>query len=155
MVVSMTQLHAGHVAQVLALAAQCPAAAYCIRWIIAVDDFVDPTNINEVIWAMSVHSNPSDDIDILRKTWSFRTDPSLAPEMRPYGSKALIDACQPHRHRTTLPRRALLRRSVYERIATRWSELGFAGEPPVIREFHPEDHTPSAGAGPEPAAKEG
>jgi 4-hydroxy-3-polyprenylbenzoate decarboxylase len=148
MVVSMTQLHAGHVAQVLALAAQCPAAAYCIRWIIAVDDFVDPTNINEVIWAMSVHSNPSDDIDILRKTWSFRTDPSLAPEMRPYGSKALIDACQPHRHRATLPRRALLRRSIYERIAMRWSELGFAGEPPVLGDFHPEDRAPSAGAGP-------
>lgn len=138
MVVSMTQLHAGHVSQVLALAAQCPAAAYCVRWIIAVDDFVDPTKIDEVIWAMSVHANPADDIDILRKTWSYRTDPSLAPEARPYGSKALIDACQPHRYRASLPNRTLLRRPTYERVCERWTELGFTGAPPELRNFHPE-----------------
>lgn len=138
MVVSVRQLHAGHVAQVLALAAQCPAAAYCIRWIIAVDDDIDPTDINEVMWAMSVHSNPADDIDILRKTWSYRTDPSLAPEMRPYGSKALIDACVPHRFRVGMARRARIRRDTYERVAARWSELGLDGQPPKLMHFHKE-----------------
>lgn len=136
MVVSMRQLHAGHVAQVLALAAQSPAAAYCIRWIIAVDEDVDPTRIDDVMWALSVHSNPSDDIDVLRKTWSYRTDPSLAPEMRPYGSKALIDACRPHRFRATHPKRTLLRQTTYEQVIARWNELGLPGEPPVLTQFH-------------------
>ncbi|VCU71070.1 Phenolic acid decarboxylase subunit C [Pigmentiphaga humi] len=136
MVVSMKQLYAGHVAQVLALAAQCPAAAYVIRWIVAVDDDVDPTNIGEVMWAMSVHSNPADDIDILRKTWSYRTDPSLAPDARPYGSKALIDACLPHRYRATQSRRARLSRGTYERVAARWAELGLPGAAPSITHFH-------------------
>ncbi|WP_299451411.1 UbiD family decarboxylase [uncultured Pigmentiphaga sp.] len=136
MVISIKQLYPGHVAQVLALAAQCPAAAYVIRWIVAVDDDVDPTDIGEVMWAMSVHSNPADDIDILRKTWSYRTDPSLAPDMRPYGSKALIDACRSHRYRATHPKRTRLSRAVYERVAARWPEFGLPGEAPVITHFH-------------------
>jgi UbiD family decarboxylase len=136
MVVSMKQLYPGHVAQVLALAAQSPAAAYVIRWIIAVDDDIDPTDIASVMWAMSVHSNPVEDIDILRKTWSYRTDPSLAPEMRPYGSKALIDACAPHRFRATMPKRALIRKSTYDRVSSRWNELGLPGAPPVLSHFH-------------------
>jgi 3-polyprenyl-4-hydroxybenzoate decarboxylase len=41
--VALQQKYAGHVAQVLALAAQCPAAAYYTKWIIAVDEDVDPT----------------------------------------------------------------------------------------------------------------
>ena len=98
-VVSLQQQYAGHAAQVLALTAQCPAAAYYTKWIIAVDDDVDPTDFNEVLWALSTRCHPSEDIDILRNTWSTGLDPSrFAPERRPYGSKVLIDACKPHRH---------------------------------------------------------
>ena len=32
-------------AQVLALAAQCPAAAYYTKWVIVVDEDVDPTDL--------------------------------------------------------------------------------------------------------------
>jgi len=35
-IVSLKQRYAGHAAQVLALTAQCPAAAYYTKWIIAV-----------------------------------------------------------------------------------------------------------------------
>lgn len=43
-VVSVQQKYAGHSAQVLALTAQCPAAAYFTKWVIAVDEDVDPTD---------------------------------------------------------------------------------------------------------------
>ena len=75
-VVSMQQQYAGHAAQVLALTAQCPAAAYYTKWIIAVDDDVDPTDFNEVLWALSTRCHPAEDIDILRNTWSTGLDPS-------------------------------------------------------------------------------
>ena len=89
----------GHAAQALALAAQCPTASYYTKWIIAVDDDVDPTDFNEVVWALSTRCHPAEDIDILKKTWSTGLDPSqVEMERRPYGSKALIDACKPHRH---------------------------------------------------------
>lgn len=131
LVVSLRQQYAGHVAQVLALAAQCPAAAYYTKWIVAVDDDVDPTDLNQVLFALSTRCNPIDDIDIQRKTWSTGLDPSqYLPEKRPYGSKALIDACKPHRFLKEFPARTMLRRSVYERVAKRWQELGFEGAPP-------------------------
>jgi UbiD family decarboxylase len=135
-VVSVKQLFAGHVAQVLALTAQCPAAAYYTKWIIAVDEDVDPAEINDVLWALSTRCNPSENIDIQRNTWSTGLDPSQGPpEARPYGSKALIDACKPHRYRETFPQSTLLRRTVYERVAQRWTELGLAGEPPTMTAF--------------------
>jgi 4-hydroxy-3-polyprenylbenzoate decarboxylase len=132
-VVSLRQQYAGHVAQVLSLVAQSPAAAYFTKWIIAVDDDVDPTDLNQVLWALSTRCHPSEDIDILRKTWSTGLDPSQFPrEARPYGSKALIDACKPHRWLKEFPQSTLVRRDVYERVARRWRELGFAGAPPRL-----------------------
>lgn len=138
-VVALRQLYAGHVAQALALTAQCPAAAYYTKWVIAVDDDVDPTDFNQVMWALSTRCNPSDDIDLLRKTWSTGLDPSkVVVAERPYGSKALIDACKPHRHLDEFPKRTLLRKTVYERVARRWDELGLGGSPPVLSDFHGE-----------------
>jgi UbiD family decarboxylase len=138
-VVALRQQYAGHAAQVLALAAQCPAAAYYTKWIIAVDDDVDPTDFNEVMWALSTRCHPSEDIDFLRNTWSTGLDPSqFVPEQRPYGSKALINACKPHRYIRQFPTSTLLRRSVYERVSARWTELGFDEPPPRLTAFHPE-----------------
>jgi 4-hydroxy-3-polyprenylbenzoate decarboxylase len=138
-VVALRQQYAGHAAQVLALAAQCPAAAYYTKWIIAVDDDVDPTDFNEVMWALSTRCHPAEDIDILRNTWSTGLDPSqYVAEQRPYGSKALINACKPHRYIRQFPPSTLLRRSVYDRVSARWTELGFAEPPPKLSVFHPE-----------------
>ena len=138
-VVSLQQQYAGHVSQVLSLAAQCPAAAYYTKWIIAVDDDVDPTDMNEVMWALSTRCHPAEDIDIIRKTWSTGLDPSqFEMERRPYGSKALIDACKPHRNLKQFPQPTLLRSEVYERVAARWAELGFSEPPPKLTTFYKE-----------------
>ena len=138
-VVSLQQKYAGHAAQVLALTAQCPAAAYYTKWIIAVDDDVDPTDMNDVLWALSTRCHPADDIDLLRNTWSTGLDPSrFPPEARPYGSKVLINACKPHQHMAQFPQSTMLRRSIYERVAGRWAELGLDGAPPGFKTFHKE-----------------
>src|SRR6266545_2931939 len=98
-----------------------------------VEDDVDPSNINQVLWAMSTRCNPVEDIDILRQTWSTWLDPTQnPPEERPYGSKALINACMEHRYIKQFSRRTKLRRSVYESLAARWTELGFTGTPPKL-----------------------
>jgi 4-hydroxy-3-polyprenylbenzoate decarboxylase len=138
-VVSMRQQYPGHAAQVLALTAQCPAAAYYTKWIIAVDEDVDPTDFNDVLWALSTRCHPAEDIDTLRNTWSTGLDPSqFEAEARPYGSKVLINACKPHRYLKQFPPSTLLRREVYERVAARWAELGFSEGPPRINVFHKE-----------------
>jgi UbiD family decarboxylase len=136
-VVSLQQKYAGHAAQVLALAAQCPAAAYYTKWVIAVDDDVDPTDMNDVLWALSTRCHPAEDLDLLRTTWSTGLDPSqFPPEARPYGSKVLINACKPHQHLKQFPQSTLLRRSTYDRVVERWQELGFSGPAPSLHVFH-------------------
>jgi UbiD family decarboxylase len=137
--ISMEQRYAGHAAQVLALAAQVPGGAYYTKWIIAVDEDVDPTDMDQVIWAMSSRCNPIDDIDILRNTWSTWLDPTQnPPEKRPYGSKALINACKEHRHLPVFSKRTTLRREIYDKVVAEWKKLGLPGQIPTVRAFEEE-----------------
>lgn len=132
-VVSLEQRYAGHAAQVLALAAQVPGGAFFSKWIVGVDDDVDPSNINQVLWAMATRCSPTKDIDILRETYSTWLDPTLnPPEVRPYGSKALVNACMEHRYLKSFSKRTKLRRSMYESVAAKWQQLGFKGAPPRL-----------------------
>jgi 4-hydroxy-3-polyprenylbenzoate decarboxylase len=135
-VLSLEQRHAGHAAQALALAAQVPGGAYYTKWIIAVDEDIDPTDMDQVIWAMASRCHPIDDIDILRNTWSTWLDPTQnPPERRPYGSKALINACKDHRYLPVFSKRTALRKGVYDQVARRWSKLGLPGKIPTVRAF--------------------
>lgn len=135
-VISLEQRYAGHAAQVLALAAQVPGGSYYTKWIIAVDEDVDPSDMNDVLWAMSTRCHPISDIDILRNTWSTTLDPSQNPaENRPYGSKALINACKEHRYLRTFSKRTALRKATYDRVAARWKELNLPGSIPAVRAF--------------------
>jgi len=101
---------------------------------VAVDHDVDPTDLDQVLWAMATRCSPVQDIDILRNTWSTWLDPTLnPPELRPWGSKALINACKDHRHLEGFSRRTTLSRATWERIAHRWSgDLQLPGEAPEL-----------------------
>ncbi len=140
-VVSLEQRYAGHAAQALACAAQVPGAAYYTKWIVAVDEDVDPTDMEQVIWAMATRCDPQSDIDILRNTWSTWLDPTKnPPEERPWGSKALINACKEHRHIARFSRRTAVRREMYERLAARWRALGLDGTAPELALFEDDRH---------------
>ncbi|MDR2240532.1 MAG: UbiD family decarboxylase [Zoogloeaceae bacterium] len=137
-VVSIEQRYAGHAAQTMALAAQCMGGAYFTKYVVVVDDDVDPTNLAEVIWAMVTRSRPAQSIEILRETWSTYLDPSLnPPEIRPWGSKCLINACKEFKNLKVFSPRNLLKKEMYEQVCARWAELGFEGKPPVITTFEP------------------
>lgn len=142
-VLSLEQRHAGHAAQALALAAQVPGGAYYTKWIVAVDEDIDPTDIDQVIWAMASRCNPVDDIDLLRNTWSTWLDPAQnPPDKRPYGSKALINACKEHRSLPVYSKRTMLRKDVYDAVAARWSDLGLPGQAPRVESFEGETRLP-------------
>jgi UbiD family decarboxylase len=135
-VVSIEQLYPGHSSQVAALAAQCTGGAYYTKWIIVVDEDVDPSDLKEVFWAMSTRCNPADDIDILRNTWSTYLDPTRnPPEERPYGSKALINACREHKYLKTFSKTTRLNEDVYRKVCEEWNELGLPGTPPKVDVF--------------------
>ena len=135
-VIGLEQKYAGHAAQALALAGKVPGGDYITKWIVAVDEDVDPTDMNQVLWAMATRATPSDDIDILRNTRGSPLDPAQnPPEKRFFGSKALINACKDYRNIRNFPMRTLLRPSVYARVRERWSDLGLPGEAPSVSAF--------------------
>lgn len=103
-VVSIKQRFCGHSRQAGFMAAQCPAAAYMNRFVIVVDDDVDPMNLEEVMWAVSTRCEPAEDIEIMRKSWGSKVDPMLADPAVPYNTRALIDACRPFEKLHTFPR---------------------------------------------------
>lgn len=144
-VVSIEQRYAGHAAQVGALAAQCMGGAYFSKYIVVVDDDVDPSNMQEVIWAMVTRSRPAQSIDILRETWSTYLDPSQnPPEIRPWGSKCIINACKQFRYYNEFSPRNLLKKELYDQVCARWRELGLEGSPPRITTFESSEAKPIA-----------
>jgi 4-hydroxy-3-polyprenylbenzoate decarboxylase len=118
--VAVEQRHAGHARQVGLLTAQLPAAAYMNRYVVVVDDDIDPADMEQVIWAMSTRSDPAQDIEILRRCWSSRLDPML-PEGAPlHASRAVIDACRPYERLATFPRVARSDPEYLRSVDERW-----------------------------------
>ncbi|MGH9256412.1 MAG: UbiD family decarboxylase [Vicinamibacterales bacterium] len=122
-VVSIRQRFCGHSRQAGFLAAQCPAAAYMNRFVIVVDDDVDPMNLEEVMWAVSTRCEPSDDIEIMRKSWGSKVDPMLADPAVPYNTRALIDACRPFEKLATFPRVAQSTPRQVRETVSKWKDL--------------------------------
>jgi 4-hydroxy-3-polyprenylbenzoate decarboxylase len=93
-VISIRQAYAGHARQALHLAASCQSGAYLGRFVVVVDDDIDPANLDEVLWAVCTRCDPAEDIDFIRRAWSGPLDPRL-PKGVTWNSRALIDACRP------------------------------------------------------------
>lgn len=98
------------------------------RFVVVVDDDVDPTNLEEVVWAMCTRCDPAEDIDILRKAWGSRADPMLQDGQPPYNSRAIIDACRPYEWIKKFPRVAEASPELLRQIESKWSDL-FAQRP--------------------------
>jgi UbiD family decarboxylase len=94
-VVSIKQRFCGHSRQAAAIAAQCQAASYMNRYVVVVDEDIDPTNLEEVMWAMCTRTDPATDIEIMRKTFGSKVDPMRREPNPTYNSRAIIDACRP------------------------------------------------------------
>lgn len=76
------------------------------RFVIVVDDDIDPANLAEVLWAVSTRCEP-EEIDIVRNIYTAAFDPRIPPEKRTRGdltgSRAVIDACRPFAWRDAFP----------------------------------------------------
>ncbi|MFH1002877.1 MAG: UbiD family decarboxylase [Chloroflexota bacterium] len=105
-IISLQQQYPGHAKQV-GLTAAASRSTDIVRFIVVLDDDVDPSNISEVFWAMSTRCEPAE-IDILRGAYCGIFDPRIPPEKRETGdltgSKAVIDACRPYYWRDRFPR---------------------------------------------------
>lgn len=106
--VAIKQRYPGHAAQAGHVAAMCHVGAYCGRYVVVVDDDIDVSDLEELMWAVCTRSDPATSIDIIHNAWSTPLDPRLEPSKRAKGdytnSRAIIDACRPWHWRKEFPK---------------------------------------------------
>jgi 4-hydroxy-3-polyprenylbenzoate decarboxylase len=122
LVVSIKQRYPGHARQAGLIATECHAAAYLGRYTIVVDDDIDPTHLNEVLWALCTRSDPSVDIEILRRCWSGPLDPIIHKDTKGFNSRAIIDATRPYEWKDTFPQVSRSSKDLRDRILSKWSD---------------------------------
>lgn len=118
-IISLKQRYAGHAKQ---------AALYAVngiqgRYVVVVDDDIDPSNLGDVWWAICTRSDPEEDIDIIRDAPSVPLDP-LIPKGSPVQStRAIINACRPFGWIDTFPQTVDLDPASVEAVRSKWKDL--------------------------------
>ena len=102
-VVAIKQRYFGHANQAGLVASQVNPTGYVGRYVVVVDDDIDPTDMHDVIWAMGTRSDPKTHFTILDRNWSSRLDTMVTDE-KLYNSRVVIDACIPYERLETFPR---------------------------------------------------
>ena len=124
-VVAIKQRFAGHARQAGHILNQCGVGAYMSRYTVVVDEDIDPSNLQEVMWAVATRSDPAIDIDIIQRGMGSKNDPmSIAyPYDAPFSSKAIIDACRPYEHLHDFPAVAEASKALQDEVRAKWKDL--------------------------------
>lgn len=124
-VVAIKQRYAGHAKQAGHILNQCGVGAYMSRYAVVVDEDIDPSNLQEVMWAVATRTDPAVDIDIIQRGMGSKNDPMFVayPYSAPFSSKAIIDACRPYEHLENFPAVAEASRELQEQVRKKWKDL--------------------------------
>lgn len=105
--VAIDQRYPGHSIQVGHVASQCHVGAYAGKFVVVVDDDINISDLDELVWAMLTRCDPATSIDIVHNAWSTHLDPRISPEDKKKGqltnSRAIIDATRPYAWRDQFP----------------------------------------------------
>jgi UbiD family decarboxylase len=126
-VVAIRQRYAGHAKQVGHAALSCSSAARNGRYIVVVDEDIDPTDIKEVLWAMQTRVDPYRDIELVDGTWSTPLDPRMPPDKRASGdhtnSRAIFYAVRPWEWREKFPQVSRSERELRREVVEKYRDL--------------------------------
>lgn len=126
-VVSIRQRYAGHAKQTAHAACGASAIARNGRYVVIVDEDIDPSNIQEVLWAMETRVDPATDIETIDNMWATPLDPRMPPANRDSGrltnSRAIFYAVRPFEWRDRFPKSSRTDRVWRARIAEKYGAM--------------------------------
>jgi len=122
-VVALRQRYDGHAKRAALIAA---AQGYMGRLVVVVDDDVDPSDINDVMWAITTRCEPAEQVDIVHNAWSSALDPRIPPDAKERGatshSKLIIEAVKPFAWMAKYPPTSALSQEDARAIADKWGD---------------------------------
>jgi 4-hydroxy-3-polyprenylbenzoate decarboxylase len=124
-VVAIRQRYPGHARQAGLIAANCHANAYLGRFTVVVDDDVDITDINDVVWALSTRCDPETGLEVIRRCWSGPLDPIIPKGRKGFNSRAVLDACRPFEWMKEFPVTVEISDQVKDETLKKWGEKIF------------------------------
>jgi UbiD family decarboxylase len=126
-VISLKQRYAGHAKQALLSAAGFRSGASMYSMAVTVDEDIDPTNLQEVVWAICTRADPASAIEIVQGAWASNLDPRLSPARKASGEttvgRMLIDACRPFHWKDDFPRTNVFSRELRQATAAKWRHV--------------------------------
>ncbi len=118
------QKYNGHAKEAAAVALTVNASMQ--KYVIVVDDDVDPSNIREVLFAIGLRAEP-EEFDILRGWRGSWLNPRLSPQKRAIGdlttSSVIILACKPYHWKDQFPPSFKLSFEESKRVKEKWQWL--------------------------------
>lgn len=121
--ISIKQRYFGHSTQVGLVASQVNPVGYISRWIVVVDEDIDPTDIHDVIWAMGTRCDPKDRTTLLKNCWSSRLDTVVTDYSKLYNSRMVVDACIPYERLGSFPAVAQTSKELAREVRNKYPAL--------------------------------
>jgi len=124
-IVSIKQSYPGHSRQAGMVTSQCHAGAYLGRFVVVVDEDIDPSNTFDVLWAIASRVEPEQSIEIIRRCWSGPLDPRIPAGSKGFNSRAILDACRPYEWKEQFPAVVESSPSLREKTIQKWFDVIF------------------------------
>ncbi len=127
-VISLKQRYLGHARQLGMLAGAFLQGGACTgRYVITVDDDIDPSNLGEVLWAVCTRADPERAISIVPGFLTSALDPMLSPDHRQRKdyttAKVFIDACWPYHWKDKAPPVNRASDELRHTVTEKWKDL--------------------------------
>jgi len=126
-IISIKQRFAGHAKRAALIASQS-STLQIGRYIVVVDEDIDPTNIQDVIWSVCFRSDPAQDIDIVRNCRTTPLDPLHRPDTPLHTSVAIVDACKPYDRIEEFPPAIEVDSELARQFAEKWRDVFHAAD---------------------------
>lgn len=125
-IIAIKQAYPGHAMRV-AHGALGGTAGYHGRFVILVDDDIDPFDLEDVLWALATRCDPETSLDVCRRIWSYKIDPRLPKHKKEAGdytgAVAIIDACKPYHWIDEFPRTTKISEELLKATEDKWGKL--------------------------------
>jgi UbiD family decarboxylase len=125
-IIAIKQAFPGH-AMRAAHGALGGTAGYHGRFVVLVDEDIDPFDLKDVLWAVATRCDPETSLDVCRRIWSYKIDPRLPKHKKEAGdytgAVAIIDACKPYHWIDEFPRTTKISDETLKATEEKWGKF--------------------------------